>query len=168
MADPSPDPLSLLDRDGPLPFDAFVTFRINQLSMAFERQWTRYMRDTVGLSLGEWRVVATLAASGSATFTHVAQATGMNKSLCSRCVASLETQGLVEPSPTPGDSRSVTLALTRKAQRLVAQLRPVVLRRQQLLLEALTREERVALYAAIDKLRAAAARWDAPDGAQSL
>lgn len=155
------DPLERLDQDGVLPFDQFVTFRVNQLSMAFERQWTRYMRERVGLSLAEWRIVATLSGRGPSTFSQVVLSTGMNKSLCSRCVGTLQESGLIEVQATPGDSRSLTLSTTRKAARLVAQLRPAVLQRQRLLLGALTRHERQVLYDALDKLQAAAALWDA-------
>ena len=155
------DPLHRLEAQEGLPFDQFVTFRVNQLSMAFERQWTRYMREHVGLSLAEWRIVATLAGRGSLTFAQVVRATGMNKSLASRCVTALEEQGLVDAAPTPTDSRSLTLSLTRRADKLVKQLRPTVLRRQRLLLEALNAQERRVLYTALDKLQAAAATWGA-------
>lgn len=161
-APPEPfDPLAPLQQHNALPLQSFVTFRINQLSMAFERQWTRYMRDRAGMSLAEWRIVATLASSGEeATFAHVVQATGMNKSLCSRCVTSLRDQGFLSVEPTPGDSRSLTLQLTRKATRLLGELGPVVLQRQRMFLEALTRDERVALFSALDKLQAVAAKWN--------
>ncbi len=164
------DPLTSLEADGTLAFDRFVTFKVNQLSMAFERQWTRYMRDRAGMSLAQWRIVATLAGAGPCTFTQVVQRTGMNKSLCSRCVASLEAEGFLESHPTPGDSRSLTLSLRRKATKLIDQLRPVVLERQRMLLESLTASERIALYSAVDKLHAAAARWeqrDDKDGGES-
>lgn len=161
--DPS-DPLDRIDQPGGLPFTQFVTFKVNQLSMAFERQWTRYMREQVGLSLGEWRVVATLAGAERLTFAAVVAATGMNKSLCSRCIASLLEAGWVESRPTPGDARSLTLQLTRKGRRQVEDLRPVVIKRQRMLLRALSRAERVALYSAIDKLQAAAVRWEDDQG----
>lgn len=154
------DPLDRLETEGTLPFEMFVTFKVNQLSMAFERQWTRYMRDRVGLSLAEWRVAATLASRGRATFAQAVNATGMNKSLCSRCVATLQEQGLISVQSTPGDSRSLTLALSDSGRNLVSQLRPAVIERQRMLLGSLTRTERIALYSAIDKLHVAAAGWE--------
>lgn len=157
------DPMDQLEDGKALPIDQFVTFKINQLSMAFERQWTRYMREQVGLSLAEWRIVATLSGPERLTFAQVVAATAMNKSLCSRCVTTLQEQRLIEVVSTPGDSRSLTLSLTASGRRLVARLRPVVLSRQRMLLGALSRQERVSLYSALDKLHAAAAHWDAGD-----
>lgn len=163
----TPDPLDELDSGRGLTLDLFVTFRINQLSMAFERQWTRFMREQVGLSLGEWRVVAILHGLSPATFAQVVQRLGMNKSLCSRCVASLQEQGLVQAGPTPGDARSVTLTLTAAGRRLVHRLRPLVIGRQRMLLQALTEAERRMLYGALDKLDAAAASWGEGQGWQA-
>jgi DNA-binding MarR family transcriptional regulator len=154
------DPLEQLNRENTLAFDMFVTFKVNRLSTAFERQWTRFMREEVGLSLAEWRVVATLSGVEHKTFAQVVQAIGMNKSLCSRCLATLQQQNLVASEVTPGDSRSLTLSLTARGRQLVTKLKPAVLRRQRMLLESLTRQERQILYAALDKLHGAAANWE--------
>lgn len=155
------DPLAQLESDQGLPFDQFVTFKVNQLSMAFERQWTRFMRDKAGVSLSEWRILATLAGQGPLSFARLVDATGINKSLCSRSTRVLQDNALIVASETPGDARSITLELTASGRRLVAQMRPLALQRQRLLLQALTTAERRALYASIGKLQMAAHGWEA-------
>lgn len=155
------DPLVTLQSQTPLPVDQFVTFKVNQLSMAFERQWTRFMREKAGVSLSEWRILAMLASHGPLPFARVVEATGINKALCSRSARTLQNQKLITSAETDGDARSITLALAPRGERLVAEVRPHAQRRQSLLLSALTPAERKALYAAIDKLQQAAQSWDA-------
>lgn len=153
------DPLDQLERTRSLPVDRFVTFKVNQLSMAFERQWTRFMRERAGVSLSEWRILAMLR-EGPSTFARLVDVTGMNKALMSRSVQALQEQRLVAVAETPGDARSLTLALTDKGQRLLAQVHPLALRRQQHLLAVLSANERRVLYGAVDKLAAAALAWN--------
>lgn len=158
------DPLDAIERGESLPFEQFVTFQINQLSTAFERQWTRFMREKAGVSLSEWRLLATLDGHGPLPFARIVDALGIDKALCSRSAQSLLSQGLLNSEPTPGDARSLTLSLTRKGIRLVSQVRPHALRRQRLLLSALAPQERQALYSAIHKLKAAAQAWERDPG----
>lgn len=153
------DPLPLLERGEPIAMEQFVTFQVNQLSTAFERQWTRYMRETAGVSLSEWRLLATLAGRGPLPFARIVEALGIDKALCSRSAQSLLGQGLIASAPTPGDARSITLSLTRKGQRLVDKVRPHALQRQRWLLGALDAREREALYSALRKLNRAAQAW---------
>jgi len=153
------DPLEQLEHSGSLPVDLFLTFRVNQLSSAFERQWTRYMRDRAGVSLSEWRIMAVLQ-SGSQTFARVVELTEVNKALVHRSAKSLSELGLIAITDTPGDARSTTMALTRRGQALIAKIRPLALARQRHFLGVLTAKERRLLYVAMDKLRAAANEWD--------
>jgi DNA-binding MarR family transcriptional regulator len=152
------DPLQALQADGALPVERFVTFQINQLSTAFERQWTRLMRDRAGVSLSQWRILAMLDA-GPDTFARLVEGIGIDKALMSRSTRDLEALGLVSVGPSAEDSRSLTLALTVKGRRLLARMMPVAARRQQHLLSALTAEERRVFYAAVEKLKAAASEW---------
>jgi DNA-binding MarR family transcriptional regulator len=153
------DPLDLLELSGPLPVDLFLTFRVNQLSSAFERQWSRYMRDKAGVSLSEWRIMAMLQ-SGAHTFARIVELTEVNKALVHRSAKSLSGLGLIEITDTPGDARSTTMALTSKGQTLIRKIRPLALARQKHFLSALTAQERRLFYVAIEKLRTAAHEWD--------
>lgn len=155
------DPLDVLSETGSLPVDQFVTFRVNQLSSAFERQWTRSMRDEAGVSLSEWRIMAMLQ-SGPHTFARLVDLTEINKALVHRSTRSLSTLGLVDITDTPSDARSTTLSLTSKGRRLLNKIRPLAIARQKHFLSALSAQERQTLYRALDKLRTAAHRWDAP------
>ncbi|NMK46294.1 MarR family winged helix-turn-helix transcriptional regulator [Achromobacter sp. Bel] len=153
------DPLDLLEQSGSLPVDLFLTFRVNQLSSAFERQWSRYMRDKAGVSLSEWRIMAMLQ-SGAQTFARIVELTEVNKALVHRSAKSLSESGLVEITDTPGDARSTTMALTRKGQTLIGKIRPLALARQNHFLSVLTAQERRLFYVAMEKLRTAAHEWD--------
>lgn len=157
--DPWSDPLQALQADGRLEVERFVTFQINQLSTAFERQWTRVMRERAGVSLSQWRILAMLEA-GPMVFSQLVDATGIDKALMSRSMRALEALNLIQVGPTPEDARSLTLSLTPKGQRVLARMMPLASQRQQHLLSALTAEERRYFYTAVEKLKAAAEDWD--------
>lgn len=157
------DPANSIEETGALAVDLFVTYKINQLSSAFERQWTRVMREKAGVSLSEWRILAVLH-DGAATFARIVEATGVNKALASRSMHQLEELELVNISDTPGDARSITLTLTGKGKKLLDNVLPVALQRQAHLLSVLTPNERKVLYAVIDKLKDAASEWDDASG----
>jgi DNA-binding MarR family transcriptional regulator len=159
-----PDPLHVLDETGALDVDQFVTFRVNQLSAALERQWARSIRDKAGVSLSEWRIMAVLQ-SGAQTFARLVELTEVNKALVHRSAKSLASLELIQITDTPGDARSTTLTLTAKGRRLLSKIRPHALERQRHFLSALSAEERRTFYTALDKLRAAAVRWnESPNG----
>lgn len=159
--DPAPasDPLVELQDPAIMPVERFVTFKVNQLSTAFERQWTRVMREKAGVTLSQWRILAVLQ-PGATTFARVTEATAINKGLVSRSVRELQDMGLLKATETPDDARSITLGLTAKGQRLLKDVQPLALARQRHLLSALTACERRAFYAAIDKLARAAVEWE--------
>ncbi|GAA4338517.1 MarR family transcriptional regulator [Variovorax defluvii] len=163
-ARPWRDPLELLEEAGSLPVEMFLTFQVNQLSSAFERQWSRSMRDKAGVSLSEWRIMAILHA-GPQTFARLVELTEVNKALVHRSAKALAELQLIEITDTPGDARSTTLGLTGKGQRLFGKIRPMALARQRFFLSALTAQERKMFYGSLQKLRAAAHEWEAdPEG----
>lgn len=153
------DPLHALQADGRLAVERFVTFQVNQLSTAFERQWTRVMRDRAGVSLSQWRILAMLEA-GPMVFSRLVDGIGIDKALMSRSTRGLEALDLLKVGPTPDDARSLTLSLTPKGRRLLARMMPLATQRQQHLLSSLTAEERRCFYSAVDKLKAAADDWE--------
>lgn len=153
------DPLQALQADGRLAVERFVTFQVNQLSTAFERQWTRLMRDRAGVSLSQWRILAMLE-SGPMVFSRLVDGIGIDKALMSRSTRGLEGMNLVKVGPTPDDARSLTLSLTPQGHRLLARMMPLAAQRQQHLLSALTAQERHCFYSAVDKLKAAADDWE--------
>ncbi|MGE4337817.1 MAG: MarR family winged helix-turn-helix transcriptional regulator [Pigmentiphaga sp.] len=153
------DPLEQLQGEADLPLDLYLTFRVNLLSNVFERQWSRFLRESAGVSLSEWRIIAMLQ-NGPSTFARLVDATDVNKGLLHRSARSLAELGIITISATPGDARSTTLTLTKAGKQLLNRVRPLTLERQQHFLSVLEPEERQALYAAFDKLRAAAVQWD--------
>lgn len=166
--DPSPasDPLVELQDPAVMPVERFVTFKVNQLSTAFERQWTRVMREKAGVTLSQWRILAVLQ-PGATTFARVTEATAINKGLVSRSVRELQDMGLLTATETPDDARSITLGLTTKGQRLLKDVQPLALARQRHLLSALTAAERRTFYAAVEKLARAAVEWEGGQGEAS-
>lgn len=156
---PWQDPLEQLEKTGSLPVETFLTFRVNQLSTAFERQWSRFMREEAGVSLSEWRILAMLE-DGPSTFARLVDVTGVNRALLHRSAHALAKLDLVNITDTPGDARSTTLSLTPASRKLLKKVQPLALARQKHFLSILTRQERQVLYGVINKLRLAANDWD--------
>ena len=153
------DPLDVLEQSAKPPVEMFLTFRVNQLSNAFERQWSRYMRKRAGVSLSEWRILAMLQ-HGPSTFANLVEVTDVNKALLHRSAHSLASLGFVTISDTPGDGRSTTLTLTPAGSSLLKEVWPLALARQKHFLSVLSAREREVLYTVLHKLRAAAQSWD--------
>ena len=153
------DPLSLLEQDGRICIEQFVTFRVNQLSLLFGRQWMRTFKESSGVSIGQWRMLALLQ-SGSSTVSQLVRVLEMDKALAGRLARDLQAMSLVDVRQTPTDARGLTLSLTKGGKDLIDKMRPLVLERQRHLLGALSVSERASLYRIIEKLAAAAEEWD--------
>lgn len=151
--------MQALQGEGRIAVERFVTFQVNQLSTAFERQWTRLMRERAGISLSQWRILAMLD-GGPKVFSRLVDAIGIDKALMSRSTRGLQAEDLIKVEPTPDDARSLTLSLTPKGRRLLARMMPLAQQRQRQLLASLSEEERRCFYGTVEKLKAAADDWE--------
>lgn len=145
-----------------LPYHDFLTARINLVSLALERQWTRYLREQVELTLAEWRMLVTVGRFGALTFGEVVDIVGLDKALASRAARTLLARRLVVREAVRGNRRTFLLRLTALGSDMLRHMAPSVLHRQRHLAATLTAQEREALGNALDKLAAAAASWRAP------
>src|ERR1700733_4430387 len=79
-----------------------------QLSVAADRVsrlFSRHYSDEYGLTIPEWRVLATIARFGTVSPTAVGEWSAMDKVKVSRAAAGLVTHGLIRQSPDPQDGR---------------------------------------------------------------
>ncbi|WP_310498211.1 MarR family transcriptional regulator [Sandarakinorhabdus sp.] len=108
-----------------------------------------------GLSATEWRVLAAVTASGSATQTEVAAITAMDKMSVSRAVAGLTQRRLLTRTPHQGDRRTLWLEPTIEGRRIHDIVAPQALEVEAGLLALFTADEAAALRAALVRLREA-------------
>ncbi len=100
-------------------FDRNIFFLLTALTNKLSAGASRRMKQRLGLGVMEWRVVATLGAMPGAAAGRIAEVSGVDRSVVSRAVSSLQERALLARSSThPADQASLPLALTGAGRRL--------------------------------------------------
>lgn len=148
-SDPGPEGQGLVVHD-------FLTTRLSALMGSLRRQVTIPYAKSVGLLIGEWRVLSLVAHAGVLPFGELVIQSASDKALVSRRVKSLEKRGLLTTQPeTESARRKIACAITPAGKALYEQAIVIARRRQAEVLRTLTRKERESLFAIIGKLQAA-------------
>ncbi|HUN43910.1 MAG TPA: MarR family winged helix-turn-helix transcriptional regulator [Acetobacteraceae bacterium] len=126
-----------------------------QLSLAAARV-SRLLSDRYasvsGLTIAEWRVLATIARFGTVSPTAVVEWTAMDKVKVSRAATALATRGLVRQSPDPHDGRGRLLEMTRKGHKAYQRVVPLSREVEAALVEGVGRTHWTALGKALARL----------------
>lgn len=124
-----------------LSLEQFLAYRAvrfaNKLSHAVSDIYT----DEYGLSVAQWRVLATLAEHDGLTATTVASRTAMDKVKVSRAITSLEANGMLTRCTVAGDSRALQLSLTKSGRALYNTVVPKALAWQERLVNEVPEDE---------------------------
>lgn len=133
-------------------FERSVTFLVtslaNKLANAASRRWRRRF----GIGLMEWRVLALLRVEHEATPGRVAQVAGVDKSVVSRAVSSLERRGLIHVSGESQAGRQTRLRLTAKGATMHDEGIVFSFRAEAELLHGFSDEDRATLVALLRRL----------------
>jgi DNA-binding MarR family transcriptional regulator len=130
----------------------FVPFRLNRLAAEVSEHLATIYRERFGLEIPEWRVMATVGPERGCTAQYIARSTRMHKTRVSRAIAHLEKRGLMTRVTSSTDRREMELRLTRAGRRVYAELVPLALERESILLACMTREQLRAFTAGLDCL----------------
>lgn len=130
----------------------FLPYRLAVLAEAVSRSMAAVYRQRFELSRDEWRLLAALGESGRIQGAEAAQTTTLDKMQASRALRSLEARGLLSRETDERDRRHVIVHLLPAGRALLRQVAPLVLAREDDLLQALTEDERRVLDRALDKL----------------
>lgn len=141
------------DMQSDLPLSSFLTYRLYNLSQTAGRATARWHQKVSGLTVAEWRVVATLGFFGTSSPSDVSDKTFMDKAVVSRVKTSLTSKGLILDQHDPADSRKRVLSLTDKGRDLYQSTMPAAQERQAAMMEVLGDEEMRALSDSLDKLQ---------------
>lgn len=136
----------------PLQLGDFVPFRLNRLAAEVSEHLAEIYRAQFGLDIPEWRVMATVGPERGCTAQYIARSTRMHKTRVSRAISHLEKRGLMTRVTSSADRREMQLRLTRAGQRVYAELVPLALERESVLLACMTREQLRAFTAGLDCL----------------
>jgi DNA-binding MarR family transcriptional regulator len=128
-----------------LRLEGFLPYRLNRASAAASKQFSRIYRDEFGLTVPEWRVLATLGELGTATAKGIGRDSAMHKTKVSRAVAALQQRRWVARETDERDRRLEHLSLTPAGKAAFRRLAPKMLAYEEALLGRLSAAERRAL-----------------------
>src|SRR5918994_7831818 len=114
--------------DAPLiELERFLPYRLNALASLVSNALAEIYEERFGLSIPDWRVIATLGQYGVRTGRDIAAHGVMHKSTVSRAVVALAARGLVARKANPDDMREELLTLTAAGRAIYEELAPEAL-----------------------------------------
>ncbi|WP_416898233.1 MAG: MarR family winged helix-turn-helix transcriptional regulator [Minwuia sp.] len=140
--------------DNDIPLSAFLTFRLNVLAQLANRAGAHWHEQRSGLSLAEWRIIATLGFFGPLSPSEIANRTLMDKAVISRVKSTLSRKRLIADRPDEQDSRKRRLSLSDGGQRVYDQTMPQAQSRQREMISQFSDSELEALDSAMSRLQA--------------
>jgi DNA-binding MarR family transcriptional regulator len=151
----------------------FPTYIIGRISGLVRRSLIPHYVEPYGLTIPEWRLLAFFVLSEPASFNEICAALTMDRAQVSRTLPVLEKRGLIKrgvilrkgPRRRGESGRQIRFAATARGRNLYRQALPLAQRHQMVLLGALSRDERAAFYAALQKITQAAERFERERGA---
>ena len=156
MSENTPSRTGRAARDQPpLRLEAFLPYRLNRAAALSSAQLSRIYRGAFGLTIPEWRVLATLGQLGETNATVIGRHSSMHKTKVSRAVASLQERRWLERRRDPDDRRMEHLRLTAAGRTAYRRLVPRMLAYQEDLLAQLPADDRAALlqgFAALERI----------------
>ena len=129
----------------------FLPYRLSVAANRVSRLFAQRYSEEFGLTIPEWRVLATVGRFGSTSPSAVGECTAMDKVKVSRAAASLVARGLLRQSPDPNDGRGRLLRLTRKGASVHGGMVPIARELEAALAQKLGRSEWQALNRALVK-----------------
>jgi len=105
--------------------DDFLPYQLAELSRRVSSGFSSHYRDTYGISVAEWRVMAHLSQQEAVSVREIHRRVGMDKPKVSRAASRLEAAGYLTKVVNPHDRRLVELSLTAQGKDLIATLAPI-------------------------------------------
>jgi len=148
--------------DAALLLDRFVPYRLAILSNLVSGAIARAYQARFGITIPEWRVIAVLGLGEALSANQVGARTEMDKVQVSRAVRRLLQLGYVSRAFERADRRRSRLSLSRKGERVYADVVPFALATERALLDALSADEKLRLDSLLAKLTARATGMNRP------
>lgn len=136
----------------PLHLEGFLPYRLNMLATEVSQSLARAYGRRFGISIPEWRVLATLGQFGVMTARDIGSHSRMHKTTVSRAVAALEKRRLVQRRANRADMREAFLALTDAGSTIYQEIVPMARAFSDSLCEGLSATEIQQMNALIDRL----------------
>lgn len=137
-----------------LALEDFPSFFFIRLAAAMQRDVTAGYLADVELNASQWRVLAALAAYTPISFSELVKLSMSDKALVSRSLQVLAQREFATIEPDPAHGKKLICRIAPKGRALYRKLLPRAQAAQAGILRLLDHDERVALHAALVKLRA--------------
>ncbi|MGB6463084.1 MAG: MarR family transcriptional regulator [Nitrosotalea sp.] len=99
-------------------FESSVGFVVNNTAKAFQKALDLELRRNVGVTLSQWRVVASLVQQPGLTQKEIADKVGVEGATLVPIIDKMEKEGLLKRKPDSKDRRVNRIYLTQKADSL--------------------------------------------------
>ncbi len=99
-------------------FESSVGFVVNNTAKAFQKTLDFELRRNVGVTLSQWRVVASLVQQPGLTQKEIADKVGVEGATLVPIIDKMEKEGLLKRKPDSKDRRVNRIYLTQKADSL--------------------------------------------------
>ncbi|MDO9597934.1 MAG: MarR family winged helix-turn-helix transcriptional regulator [Azoarcus sp.] len=133
--------------------DSYLAFLLAQASSRISREFHREV-EAVGLSVTEWRVLASLEGSDGESIGVLSQLTLTKQPTLSKVVQRMEADGIVDRTHVRTDRRQTVVQITPKGHRLMDALRERAIEHQNRVLEPFGRENAEMLISMLKALLA--------------
>ncbi|MFM9973150.1 MAG: MarR family winged helix-turn-helix transcriptional regulator [Beijerinckiaceae bacterium] len=128
-----------------LRLEAFLPYRLNVIAATVSEGLARVYSDRFGITIPEWRVIATLGQFGQVTAKAIGLHSRMHKTKVSRAVAALDARELVQRLANPDDKREAFVSLTMAGEGIYRDILPLAEDYEARLLGVLNMQERADL-----------------------
>lgn len=128
------------------------SYRLAYMVRLNDRHAQTVLIEQYGITLGEWRTLATIRYLGAPSLRHLARETQQDEGLLSRYVKGLIKRELLEKKSSAEDQRVIELTLTSKGEALHGEVMIFAWKLNQDMFTDLTTEEQTQLLALLDKL----------------
>ncbi|MBN9063414.1 MAG: hypothetical protein BGP06_10000 [Rhizobiales bacterium 65-9] len=135
-----------------LELDRFLPYRLNVLAALTSDGVARLYSRQFGVSIPEWRIVATLGEHVKLTAHAIGAHSHMHKTKVSRAVGDLISRGVVRREINKDDLREAFLSLTAEGRAIYEGIAPLALSYEVRLVEGLNDVERAAVNDAVATL----------------
>lgn len=130
----------------------FITYRLARVQNLLNAQAIATLRTNSDLSLTEWRVLSLIVGEETTNASAISRLAQMDKGQISRGIKRIAGRGYIESQTDDHDHRQINLTPTPKGIETYERLVKIMRRRQRLLNEDITDDERRAFFATLDKL----------------
>jgi DNA-binding MarR family transcriptional regulator len=109
----------------PIELESFLPYRLNVLASSVSHALAHVYGEKFGISIPEWRVLATLGQFGEITAREIGLHSHMHKTTVSRAVAALAARGFIEKRRNRDDMREAFLTMSANGRAVYLEIVPL-------------------------------------------